>query len=219
MNDERFFSKHKVEISIGFISSAVFAFLMWIINQLASTGPNIIRFIGNRPYYQAAHTQTHSFEIDALILFTGMVFGICLSTVFPALRFRKRIKKQEIALNNLSSLGSQPSKPESKKEAPQNTPQMQSLVETRFIANQLTKTSIFLIVDCTLLITALIYMFVFPLYLSDTFERHIIMITPYTTSSQIDMLKSDWVRMKTKADFEAIDEQVMRIVEEYGLQN
>lgn len=218
MSNEGFFSKHKIEIAIGIISSAAFSFLMWLVNQLASTGPNIVRYFGNYPYRQAAYTQTHSFDIDIIMISVVSVFSISVATIFPALKLRKRLEKQERILNGILV-------PESKTEESPDTAKSsfdslkRELEEARVRINRLVGSSIAIIIYSSFMVIAVTYTFIFPLYLSDTFERHIIMITPYTTSEQIDMLKSDWVRMTTKADFEAIDKQVMQIVEEYGLKN
>jgi len=61
------------------------------------------------------------------------------------------------------------------------------------------------------------YIFVFPLEVQDTFLRNIDIVTPYVEKHEVDMLKSDWARMKSKADYESIDARMMTIIDKNGL--
>lgn len=68
----------------------------------------------------------------------------------------------------------------------------------------------------------LIFLFVtvyqcFPAVINETFDKTITQITPYVKEEKIEMMRSDWVSMKTKDDFDAINEELLRIREEHDL--
>ena len=69
------------------------------------------------------------------------------------------------------------------------------------------------LVTCYFIFQAIII----PLMLNDTFEKHIVIVAPYTDDNTIKKLKSDWMLMKTKADYEAIDATITTILEENKL--
>jgi len=49
------------------------------------------------------------------------------------------------------------------------------------------------------------------------FDLKIIKITPYVDTSELNMLKSDWTRMRSKDDFNDIMDQIELIVKEHNL--
>ncbi|MBQ4544709.1 MAG: hypothetical protein II996_03970 [Oscillospiraceae bacterium] len=49
------------------------------------------------------------------------------------------------------------------------------------------------------------------------FDQAIVKITPYIEKNEVDMLKSDWTRMKTKADYKEIDNFIDSIIEKNNL--
>lgn len=49
------------------------------------------------------------------------------------------------------------------------------------------------------------------------FDEAVIKITPYIEQNEVDMLKSDWTRMKTKEDYKRIDNFIDSIVEKNNL--
>lgn len=50
-----------------------------------------------------------------------------------------------------------------------------------------------------------------------SFDQYLILITPYTEVSQINLLKSDWIRMESKSDYDKIDKVISDIVEKNSL--
>lgn len=70
----------------------------------------------------------------------------------------------------------------------------------------------------TFLCFILIIIFVYsPTIVKGSFDRKIIQITPYVTEERINLLKSDWVSMKSKADFKEISEYIDSVLVENGL--
>lgn len=68
----------------------------------------------------------------------------------------------------------------------------------------------------------LIFLFVtvyqcFPAIINETFDRSITQIAPYVEDEKIEIMRSDWVSMKTKADFDVINKEIGRIREENNL--
>jgi len=74
-----------------------------------------------------------------------------------------------------------------------------------------------------LIILLIILSFVFIIYeympvrLKNTFDNNIIKITPYVETHDIEMLKSDWVRMTSREDYINIKEQIDTIIEKNNL--
>lgn len=56
-----------------------------------------------------------------------------------------------------------------------------------------------------------------PTIFKGTFDRCIIQITPYVDNKRIDLLKSSWVSMETKSDYEMIAKEIDSILIENGL--
>lgn len=54
---------------------------------------------------------------------------------------------------------------------------------------------------------------IFPIFLKNSFDTDITKITPYVDSYDIDMLKSDWVRMESLNDYQNISGRIDKIVE------
>ena len=57
-----------------------------------------------------------------------------------------------------------------------------------------------------------------PCLFREKFDREITKIVPYADDDQIDMLRSKWVSMETKADYDAIWEKIVDIKQENALQ-
>lgn len=57
----------------------------------------------------------------------------------------------------------------------------------------------------------------FPVAVKASFDRCITQITPYVKDEKIEILRSDWVCMETKEDYDAIVEEINRIQEEHNL--
>jgi hypothetical protein len=78
----------------------------------------------------------------------------------------------------------------------------------------------FIIVYTILLLTLIPFTYVLmyiPSAYKNSFDIAITKITPYVESSVIDMLQSDWVRMKTKKDYIDISKRIELILEENNL--
>ena len=57
----------------------------------------------------------------------------------------------------------------------------------------------------------------YAIYLKSKFEADILKITPYTQHETIDVLKSNWICMKCKADYDSIYEKIESIIDENKL--
>lgn len=58
-----------------------------------------------------------------------------------------------------------------------------------------------------------------PVLVKESFNRSITQITPYVESEQIDLLKSNWANMKSKDDYEVIQEEIDCILIENSLKS
>ena len=70
--------------------------------------------------------------------------------------------------------------------------------------------------------TVFLYLFIIffvttPMELSNKFEQDIIKVTPYVEEKDIEQLKSDWVCMRSKSDYDVLYEYIDKIKTENKL--
>ena len=58
---------------------------------------------------------------------------------------------------------------------------------------------------------------IMPCIANITFNRNIVLISPYVETHDIEKLKSDWLRMKTKSDYNEITNHINGIIQENHL--
>lgn len=76
------------------------------------------------------------------------------------------------------------------------------------------------IINITLWVVFLCYTFVYryyPVVKKEMFNRKIIQITPYVETHEIDLLKSEWVSMEGKDDYEQIEQKINDILSKNNL--
>jgi len=215
--------KHKREIWVGVVVSLITAAIIklgdWFITVLPTIGTSVFETLSNVLYSLAA-TYTDN-TILKIILLSGFSFlvGSSIKTVTDgfkiyksALRLEKNSKKfsedklKEINEQAVIELGykDESNKPETISELVQK-------------GKKVGKSAIQLVIMTVFLYLFIIFFVTTPMELSNKFEQDIIKVTPYVEEKDIEQLKSDWVCMRSKSDYDVLYEYIDKIKTENKL--
>jgi len=215
--------KHKREIWVGVVVSLITAAIIklgdWFITVLPTIGTSVFETLSNVLYSLAA-TYTDN-TILKIILLSGFSFlvGSSIKTVTDgfkiyksALRLEKNSKKfsedklKEINEQAVIELGykDESNKPETISELVQK-------------GKKVGKSAIQLVIMTVFLYLLIIFFVTTPMELSNKFEQDIIKVTPYVEEKDIEQLKSDWVCMRSKSDYDVLYEYIDKIKTENKL--
>jgi len=215
--------KHKREIWVGVVVSLITAAIIklgdWFITVLPTIGTSVFETLSNVLYSLAA-TYTDN-TILKIILLSGFSFlvGSSIKTVTDgfkiyksALRLEKNSKKfsedklKEINEQAVIELGykDESNKPETIAELVQK-------------GKKVGKSAIQLVIMTVFLYLFIIFFVTTPMELSNKFEQDIIKVTPYVEEKDIEQLKSDWVCMRSKSDYDVLYEYIDKIKTENKL--
>lgn len=217
-----YLKKHKNEIIVGvivfFITTLLGKIGNWFVSTTPKIGSSIVETILNITYTLAA-TRT----INSLIIaFFGGLLGIFLGSIIPVfrkalavftstLKLEQRIKAlPNEAINELNrQVASDDSEPCKKGQSSVNG-----------ILKDHKRTSLQIILACAFLIVICFFIMMFvlvPANLHEKFDRDITIIHPYVEEQQVFQLKSDWVLMRSKADYISIYEYINMVKEKNDL--
>lgn len=215
--------KHKREIWVGVVVSLITAAIIklgdWFITVLPTIGTSVFETLSNVLYSLAA-TYTDN-TILKIILLSGFSFlvGSSIKTgtdgfklYKSALRLEKNSKKfsedklKEINEQAVIELGykDESNKPETISELVQK-------------GKKVGKRAIQLVTMTVFLYLFIIFFVTTPMELSNKFEQDIIKVTPYVEEKDIQKLKSDWVCMRSKSDYDVLYEYIDKIKTENKL--
>lgn len=214
------FKKNKKDIFIGVIASiitaAILKFVDWILDIAPSAGHSIMAGLTNIIYSIAA-TQGDNF---ILTIFLSAFLGVFIGTSIPTIKsgifvFRKtlQIKKIEQSQNVEKS-----EKIFTKGTSGKDTDTKEA--DIKKIIRDGKKVGIITVFFAVFILAVYLFANVFilrPVNIRDKFDRDIIMIYPYVEESAIYKLKSEWVRMRSKDDYDKIYDYIHRIKLEYSL--
>lgn len=222
-NMKGLYNKYKKEIWIGVVVSLITAAIIkigdWFVKVIPTIGTSIFETISNILYSSAA---TYSDNIILrIILLSGFsaLVGLSTKTITDglkiykaALRLEKNSKKfSEDKLNEINEQATAELESEKKSNKTETIPE---LVEKGKKAGKS--------VVQFILITAFTYLFIIffitaPMSLSNEFEHDIVKIAPYVEENDVKQLKSDWVCMRSKADYDELYKYIDKIKAENNL--
>lgn len=213
----------KRDIIIGVIGSIIGAVVIKcadiILDMAPTAGHSIAATITNIVYSTAAIQQDSFMLTIFLLAFLGFVAGNAtpsigsgISLMWKSLRVEKVVKK----FQNIEEFEKYLSK-----NAPENktVEKKSTLKENIRDAKKVGVAAIFLAI---LILCLYLFATVFvlrPVTIREEFNRDIIMIYPYTDESTIYKLKSDWVCMRSKEDYNQIYDCINQIKSTYSLPN
>ena len=217
------YNKHKREIWVGvvvsLITTAVLKFGDWLVAIVPVIGISIFDTISNVLYTLAA---THSDNLLLRIILFGsysVLVGTLANSTFngiklykSTLRLERRTKKytaeelEKIDKEVMSEIYDEP------EELRQD-----GLLELIKKGKKLGRSAIILailIIFCYFLLT---FFVTTPMSLYNKFEQDIVKITPYIDETEILKLKSDWVCMRSKSDYDRIYDVIDAVIQENAL--
>lgn len=219
----KIYEKYKREIWVGVVVSLITAAIIklgdWLMTVAPSVGASIFVTFSNIIYSSAA-TYTDNFLLR-LIIFSGlgMLAGTTVSTIKKGiniyksvLRLEKRVKGlPKERLNKITEEALSEEKTEKKSEKPESIPM---LIQN---GKQIGKSSILLIILIVLMYFFIIFFVTTPMSLHNKFEQDLVKIAPYVEEVEITQLKSDWVCMRSKSEYDIIYSVIDKVKEKYSL--
>ena len=217
------YNKYKREIWVGvvvsLITTAILKFGDWVIAVVPKVGITIFDTISNVLYALAAtHTDNLLLRIILIGGFSVLVGTVAKSSIdgmklyMRTLRLEKRTKKcsaeeikqidKEVAAEENNNVNK--SKPE-------------GILETIKEGKRIGKSAIQLVILTIFSYLFLTFFVTTPMSLYNKFQQDIVKIAPYIGERDVIQLQSDWVCMRSKADYDEIYAVIDRVVEENGL--
>ena len=217
------YNKYKREIWVGvvvsLITTAILKFGDWVIAVVPQVGITLFDTLTNVLYSLAA---THTDNLLLSLLLFGS-FGVLAGTVanstiegmklyIRTLRLEKKAKKyssEEIKkLDKEIAAEENKHKKESKSEG---------ILETIQEGKRLGKSAVHFVIIAVLTYLFLTFFVTRPMNLYNKFEQDMVKIAPYIEVEQVTQLRSDWVCMRSQADYEEIYKVINCVIEENGL--
>lgn len=219
----KFCEKYKREIWVGVIVSLITAAIIklgdWLITIAPSVGTSIFGTFSNIIYSLAA-TYTDNFPLR-LIIFSGLglLVGTTGSTIKKGINVYKSVlclekKTKDLPterLNKITEDALLKQKAEKKSEKPESIPM---LIQE---GKQIGKNSILLVVLIVFMYLLIISFVTTPMSLHNKFEQDLVKIAPYVEEDEITQLKSDWVCMRSKSEYDVIYSTIDKAKENYSL--
>ncbi len=216
-DDKSFIQKHRNEILVGIITSALWYVVERIVKSAPKAGRTILGTIQNSIYSSA------SLMSPTYILGIVLEFIICILILIALLvsRRNRHLKETIEALNTeakiIEEMKASNDKKVSESDAKeQSEDEKQKLIEGTDKESdsslQKKKTIDWFPIIWSLFTCVLFTISVFiPLSISQNFSRDITMIKPYADNHTVLVLESEWIRMRSKDDYNRIYDVINQI--------
>lgn len=214
---KKFFTKDNIR---GVMQSIVASILVIILLEpVIEIGKNLGRGIINSfvDYFFVSCAQVSGIKFVsylAFFAFSWFAIGVIqyfLSAATSPLEKKKSVEIDQSTAANLSPLNSEKSLKEIRAE-------IDELKKQKTRAERILKiiSILFIVLWVLFLFYIVVYQYI-PATVNETFSRKIVQITPYVETNEIDLLKSEWVSMKGKDDYDRIAEKIENILLENDL--
>ena len=216
------YEKYKREVLVGVVVSIITAVIIkfgdWIIAVAPTVGTTILETVTNTIYTLAA-IHTDSFLWTILTCGgLGFLIGMMSSSIkrgihlYGAARHLEKITKG-LHQKDLDKL-TEKVKSEINEKKSEETESLSMIIQK---GKQGGKASISLVFTIALLYLFIHFFLITPMNLYNRFTQDMVKIGPYVEETQIIQLKSDWVCMRSKADYDAIYILIDQTRAEYSL--
>jgi len=201
-----------------------------VIDAAVVSMPNIFMFFINL-FYRVASTSTLANMVTMLliIVFSYLFFRPSVNELTQISEDKRTListKKQLI--NVIEKCSDIPSKTYAENDNPNVDENIASFEEKiRTIGDEIEKSEQALkikkkVTFAVLLINTLWFLFllvytILPLGLRESFNNSVDKIAPYTDSQTVEELRSDWVRMRSRSDYNIIKDQIEQIIKDNNL--
>lgn len=223
--------KHKIEFFVGIGSSiaatVIISICKYIFDMPISIEPDILRWLDSLVFIRAARINAYShflFGLSGVLTFTMAVLitMIVLSIMINNKRHEKTVESR--TSDNAESDFVQPATKEFKneeKEIEKLKKEREYLEQKSRSLREKARLQIMVIISLVLVFVTIClayYEFIVePVRTKAQFDIEIQVVAPYVEEQEITKLRSDWVRMRSRADFEKICLKIERIYLENGL--
>lgn len=220
---KEWFNRHKREIWVGVIVSLITGAIMkigdWFVSIVPTVGSSIFETLSNTLYSLAA-THTDNLLLR-LILLGGFSFivGSVAKQMVDGLKVYKKIKLLEKKSKKLPPETITQIEQEVAQEMREGSKrrETETIQETIVEGKKTGKRTISLVAVIAFAYFFITFFVTTPMSLSNAFHQDIVKIAPYTDDSTIEKLNSDWLCMRSKAEYDAIYKQIDVIKDEYNL--
>ena len=203
---------HKKDLWVNIIVTAITTAFFWLGGNVIRMIPIVGKSLVNVIYYNAGRQSLNTLFSTVLSMCVGTVTGALLTFCFRAVQIAaKRLKELRHASNG---------KANGKELACVAEEDLTVVAKEKNMISGMKKLRGLAIAVIIMVVLGVGYLLIFeilPLNLRTTFDRQIIQITPYVEKMEIDMLRSKWVSMRTKSDYDEINEEIKKIMEENDL--
>lgn len=210
--------KYKNPILLSIAGAAIWELLRRILSLFIAVAPtagnSIFGILRDSMYYCAAMQSQISITNDISGVMSAMFIAVALIEVILVIKLKNRIAKIEKYDREASE----------KKDTERDYKKERSDKIDILFASKKKRDSRFL---KRLLIFICVYFLIFfvfhvtyasiPAFMFEMFDRNITIITPYVDEHDIDILRSKWASMRTKADFDEINTYIMQVREENNI--
>lgn len=216
---KNYFNGHRSEIITGIIVFFITAILSKTIHLLSDVAPvvgfSLIKFLFNI-IYRSASEQSENTLIS--LFFWIVLSGFVAAIVMQAIR---SIRLANESMNEMNDALILLEKTKNGEDVDTNEPP-KSPIESRInghikTSKRLKLMSILLVAMTIIWAFFIVIVSLIPNNIWNRFNRDITMITPYTNQETIDLLKSNWVRMKGQDDYNLIYDVIRSIKTENDL--
>lgn len=208
------------EVIVSLITAAILAFVNWFIEIAPTVGNSIFKTTSNVLYSLAA-TYSDSFILRIILLGGfGFLVGSVLKGIIDSLKMYKSIiyieKEREKYNDEMQSEIIQ----KAFQKAQVKLNEVDDKEKFKFIVDKGKKDGKIALGFLALIVFIYVFISFFvmtPMNLSNKFSRDITSIAPYVEEQDIKLLQSDWVCMRSKADYDEIYKIIDNIKETYKL--
>jgi hypothetical protein len=217
------YNKYKREIWVGvvvsLITTAILKFGDWVIAVVPKVGVTLFDTISNVLYSLAA---THTDNLLTSLLLFGS-FGVLAGTFanpaiegtklyIKTLRLEKKAKKY--STEEIKQLDEEIAAEQNNHEKEAKS---EGILETIQEGKRVGKSAIHLVIVAILTYLFLTFFVTKPMNLYNKFEQDMIKIAPYIEAEQVTQLRSDWVCMRSQADYDEIYDVINQVIEDNNL--
>lgn len=214
------------DIIIGVVVTLICNLLMQLFNNFPQVGKTVFSTIQNFVFSSAAQASSNTIIIMIFEMIMGFIFSFTISHLinsFIYYREEKKIIKYERAIKEIESdITKNPENYVENKQRLENVSKEFAVFAEKYKDknNKRIKTSIIISFMTIIVFIYTVYIsisLVIPVLLFDRFNRDIRMIKPYADSYTIMVFESDWTRMKTVDDYNALYYKIKMIKEDNSL--
>lgn len=192
-------------------------FLRPIISIASNYSGTIIQSIVNYYYSLCSNSNTNVLIIEIAI------YGCCFIIIQPIIssvfdiKYLKAETKKLVEYENILNFSQQITEKNTDEKKPEREELLQEIDGLKKRNKKIINKTVLIIVLGCFLFLSLICFKIAPCAQRNKFDETIIKITPYIEQSKVNKLKSDWTRMKTKEDYQEIDQFIDDVIEKNNL--